>query len=74
MGALPVVLNNSYHARIARELTLPFIGLRSWAGLENFREILRKAEGVLSSDKFSLEGARLLYWEARIFDAPQLLK
>lgn len=74
VGALPVVLNASYQAKIARELSLPFIGLRSWADLENFREILRKAESVLSSDRFSLEGARLSYWETRIFDAPQLSK
>lgn len=74
VGAIPVVLSNSYQARIARELSLPFIGLRSWAGLENFREILRRAECVLSSDRFSLDGARLSYWEARIFYAPQLSK
>ena len=69
VGALPVVLNTSYQATLARELRLPFIGLRSWSGLENYREVLSKAEAVLSSDKFSLEGARLSYWESRIFDA-----
>jgi hypothetical protein len=69
VGALPVVLNNSYQAALARELRLPFVGLRSWNGLANFREVLSKAEAVLSSDKFSLEGARLSYWESRIFDA-----
>lgn len=71
VGALPVVLNDAYHARIARELRLPFIGLRSWASLDNLPDIVRQAEGVLSSDKFSLEGARLSYWETRIFGTPQ---
>ena len=74
VGALPVVLVNSYQATLARELRLPFIGLRSWNSLADFRDIQRKAEDVLSSDKFSLEGARLSYWEARIFDTASLSK
>jgi len=67
VGAIPIVLRNSYQARVARRYGLPYVGLGSWESLRNITRIVSQADTILSSEPRNMDAARLSYWKNRIF-------
>ena len=61
VGALPVVLRNSYQAIITRFYRLPSVQLESWTELRDPQRVVEKAAESLRSP-FSLKFLRGSYW------------
>lgn len=61
VGALPLVLGDSYCARLSTELNLPCVKIRSWRELRDSKKIIAEARRIRARGA-DLSAIRLSYW------------
>jgi hypothetical protein len=66
MGALPIVLESSYSARLALELSLPVVKIRSWEDLK-FPDQISEQALELGRKDWDLSPLRGSFWKDCIF-------
>lgn len=67
VGAIPVVLRNSYSAKLASMLNLPYLPIESWGELARESRVVARGQEILASKRFGLDAARGSHWKHLIF-------
>ena len=67
VGAIPVVLKNSYSAKLGSLLNLPYLPIESWGELASESHVVARGQEILASRSFGLDAARGSHWKHLIF-------